>query len=241
MDRPYMTLNSAYTALSRATKLEYVHYEYTNKHFKRPQPTYRSKLVSLSPSPLIDGIIYEITDSEQTFFYIGETEDTIEERLARHKHKPVNKSMGIALSRPGAEIRISVIDRIKSSDKKTLLNLETFWIKRYAQDDEKKDRLLNIKGAKKAVAPDVVVNIVQPPPEIKKRFEVKPYHDKKFLIVRGWIPRNGDTPAFRKQYKFVYVADDHPKAATKSLAVQLFNANEMSLALNEEYTTNFMS
>jgi hypothetical protein len=236
LDKQFMSQNSLYTALSRATKLEFVHYKHTDKHFKPARYSYKSILTHLTPNEVLDGLIYEITDTNQSFFYVGETTTTIEERLEQHKQKPVNDKMRIALNKPG--VRISVIDRIQTCDRALLLNLETHWIQKYAKDITKQHKLLNVKGAKKA-PPKVVVKIVQPPLQAKKRFQVVSYPAGKYLLVRGTIPKDGDTPAWRKQCKFRYVPDDDPEAATRSLAIQMVNAKALSLELNRKYTKNF--
>lgn len=81
-DVEQMDLNEIYTALSRATKLENIHLDFTDKVFKRnsePQQPSRHKSVETKK-----GFIYRLRNDEKMKQYVGQTERSVAERFVEH-------------------------------------------------------------------------------------------------------------------------------------------------------------
>ena len=90
-----MSLNEVYTALSRCTSIDNVHFKYTEKQFERVEAPTKPKPLSIENDGVLQpfiGRIYRIT-FENGFNYVGQTTQTLEERLAQHKEKPVSEKM----------------------------------------------------------------------------------------------------------------------------------------------------
>jgi hypothetical protein len=90
-----MSLNELYTALSRCTSIDNVHFSYTEKQFKRVEAPTETKPLSIENGGVLQpfiGRIYLITFANGSN-YVGQTTQTLEERLAQHKEKPVSENM----------------------------------------------------------------------------------------------------------------------------------------------------
>ena len=135
-----MDKKQLYTALSRTTKLKYIHInnkKLNNKYFNRRQPIV--EIVNSQFNSFKNGKIYKVTfDSD--FIYIGSTCENLETRLKWHlsntksqlfKHKDKNPKIELIINAP-------------SNDKKTLEKVENGYIQEYAEKYDK--LLLNIKS-----------------------------------------------------------------------------------------------
>ena len=138
-----MNFNQAYTAISRGITLDKVHFQYTPKKFFKVKPNLACIEVKLAPHTL-DGKIYMITDSKQSFTYIGSTVRTLEQRLKEHQEKPVNKKMAQYIK--NKDIVIKLIDEMKCVNVSSMLSLENEYIAKYAKMAD--HNLVNIKVPK---------------------------------------------------------------------------------------------
>ena len=116
-----MDKKQLYTALSRTTKLEYIHLtnkELNNKYFNRKQPTIElinSKFNSLYKN----GKIYKITINNDRI-YIGSTCDKLETRLRWHFTSNKSQVFKYKNKKP----KIELIVDCPSYDKKSLEKVE---------------------------------------------------------------------------------------------------------------------
>ena len=136
-----MDKKQLYTALSRTTKLEYIHLnnkEINNKYFNRRQPMLEltnSKFNSLYKN----GKIYKVTfDNEKV--YIGSTCEELETRLKWHLWNTKSQVFKYKNNNP----KIQLIVKAPSYDKKSLEKVENGYINEYA--DKYGKHLLNIKS-----------------------------------------------------------------------------------------------
>ena len=136
-----MDQKQLYTALSRTTKLEYIHVnnkEVNNKYFNRKQPIL--ELVNSKFNILYkNGKIYKVTfDNEK--IYIGSTCEELETRLKWHLS---NKNSQV-FEHKDKNPKIELIVNCPSFDKKSLENAEKGHIEEYA--DKYSKLLINIKS-----------------------------------------------------------------------------------------------
>ena len=195
-----MNFNGAYTAISRGTLLEYVHFTPTPRKFYKVKPTAKSTPAGITEKTMIDGIVYKITDSTESFIYIGSTKNSIAQRLEEHRLKPVNPQMAVVIGNP--DVTIQVIDRIRCTDVAALLRLEDVHIAVYMADEATKEKLLNVKLPKVPVP--MKVTIVQEAPTMKEKFQILHYPNTRVLTIKGTVPAFGQTKAKRIQKKWVY-------------------------------------
>jgi purine-nucleoside phosphorylase len=174
-----MSLNAAYTAISRATLLSYVHYTHTDQKFYKERPSGKSDLVILKQKQMINGIVYKITDPENSFFYIGRTEKTAEARLAEHRREPTNDAMAAVIQNP--DVTIEVLEKIRCTSLDSLLRLEGSYITEFMNDENTKHKLLNSQRPKIHVP--MKVTIIQPIPEKKRNFEIMHDVETKTLSI----------------------------------------------------------
>ena len=135
------TKKQLYTALSRTTKLDYIHLnnkEVNNKYENRRQPLL--ELMNTKFNSLYkNGKIYKVT-LDNGKVYVGSTCEELETRLSWHLtncksqvHKNKNKNP-----------KIELIVKAPSGDKKSLEKVENEHISEYAEIYDKK--LINIKA-----------------------------------------------------------------------------------------------
>ena len=136
-----MDKKQLYAALSRTTKLEYIHLnnkEINNKYFNRRQPMLEltnSKFNSLYKN----GKIYKVVfDNEKV--YIGSTCEELETRLKWHLWNTKSQVFEHKNNNP----KIQLIVKAPSYDKKSLEKVENGYINEYA--DKYGKHLLNIKS-----------------------------------------------------------------------------------------------
>ena len=148
IDQPYnihdvnrMDKKQLYTALSRTTKLEYIHLnnkEINNKYFNRRKPTLEiinSKFNSLYKN----GKIYIVTFNN-SMVYVGSTCEDIETRLKWHLSNKKSQVFKHKDKKP----KIELIINAPSNDKKSLEKVENGYIPEYAEKYGK--HLINIKS-----------------------------------------------------------------------------------------------
>ena len=148
IDEPYnihdvnrMDKKQLYTALSRTTKLEYIHLnnkEINNKYFNRRKPTLEiinSKFNSLYKN----GKIYIVTFNN-SMVYVGSTCEDIETRLKWHLSNKKSQVFKHKDKKP----KIELIINAPSNDKKSLEKVENGYIHEYAEKYGK--HLINIKS-----------------------------------------------------------------------------------------------
>ena len=134
-----MDKKQLYTALSRTTKLEYIHLnnkELNNKYFNKRQPILElanSKFNSLYKN----GKIYKVT-FENGMIYIGSTCEKLETRLKWHLSNMKSQVFKNKQHKP----KIELIINAPSNDKKSLEQVENEYIHEYA----KVYKLINIKS-----------------------------------------------------------------------------------------------
>jgi hypothetical protein len=192
--------NEFYTAISRGTKLEHVHFKYTDRMFKKAVPPTTSLEIKLQAPKLLEGKIYRITDGETE--YIGSTEQTLEKRFEQHKMKPTNKDMKNFLKKKN--IKIELIRAVKCIDEEHLLEIEMYEIG-LALDRKKK--LLNKQLPKRQI--EVKVQMMpMTAPKIQQKFDIKDDKGAKALRIR-WtetIEQNDEKKRKNKQRekKFPY-------------------------------------
>ena len=136
-----MDKKQLYTALSRTTKLDYIHLnnkEVNNKYFDRRQPVLElvnSKFNSLYKN----GKIYKVT-FDNKMVYIGSTCEELETRLKWHLSN--NKSQ--VFKHKNNNPKIELICNSPSHDKKSLEKVENGYVEEYAEKYGK--LLINIKS-----------------------------------------------------------------------------------------------
>ena len=148
IDEPYniydvnrMDKKQLYTALSRTTKIKYIHLsnkEVKNKYFNRRQPTLEvvnSKFNSLYKN----GKIYKVTFENENI-YIGSTCEELKTRLKWHLSN--NKSQVFKLKNENPKIELII--NAPSKDKKSLEKVENGYIQEYAE--KYGNKLINIKS-----------------------------------------------------------------------------------------------
>ena len=148
IDEPYnvydvnrMNKKQLYTALSRTTKLEYIHLnnkETNNKYFNKRQPVLElvnSKFNSLYKN----GKIYKVTFNNG-IVYIGSTCEELETRLKCHLSNMKSQVFKNKEHNP----KIELIVNAPSNDKKSLERVENGYIHEYAEKYGK--RLINIRS-----------------------------------------------------------------------------------------------
>ena len=148
IDEPYnvydvnrMNKKQLYTALSRTTKLEYIHLnnkETNNKYFNKRQPIL--ELVNSRFNSLYkNGKIYKVK-FDNGMVYVGSTCEELETRLKWHLSN--NKSQ--VFKNKEHNPKIELIVNAPSNDKKSLENVENGYIQEYAEKYGK--QLINIKS-----------------------------------------------------------------------------------------------
>ena len=157
-----MDKKQIYTALSRTTKLEYIHLnnkELNNKYCDRRQPIL--ELVNAKFNSLYkDGKIYKVTFNNEKI-YVGSTCEELKTRLRCHLKDKKSQVFKHRANRP----KIELIVNAPSSDKKSLEKVENCYIREYAEKYGKKP--LNKKAnALKTKKIEYTVNI-----ENKKQLE----------------------------------------------------------------------
>ena len=148
IDEPYnvfdvnrMNKKQLYTALSRTTKLEYIHLnnkETNNKYFNKRQPIL--ELVNSRFNSLYkNGKIYKVK-FDNGMVYVGSTCEELETRLKWHLSN--NKSQ--VFKNKGHDPKIELIVNAPSNDKKSLENVENGYIQEYAE--KYGNELINIRS-----------------------------------------------------------------------------------------------
>ena len=148
IDEPYnvydvnrMNKKQLYTALSRTTKLEYIHLnnkETNNKYFNKRQPVL--ELVNSRFNSLYkNGKIYKVTFNNG-IVYIGSTCEELETRLKWHLSNMKSQVFKNKEHNP----KIELIVNAPSNDKKSLEQVENGYIHEYAE--KYGESLINIKS-----------------------------------------------------------------------------------------------
>lgn len=176
-----MSFNDLYTALSRCVSLNDVHFNYTDKTFKKDKPTKKIRLVAITKSKkYFDGKIYMLTNKDRTWFYIGSTCKELVERLKEHKKNPVNKLM-VDLS----DCEIHLLENIPCSKEEELLEHEDRYIEKFRS--EGKD-VRNVKvNIKKETKKEPEIKIEQM--DLREKFKILDHEEKKELRI-NWIENN---------------------------------------------------
>lgn len=152
IDEPYnicdvnkMDIKELYTALSRTTKLEYIHLNcrYLCKQYsERKRETFIIKN-SYFNTDFHKGKIYEIKFQFNDKYYVGSTTKTLQEQRLNHINNPKSAIYKYRNDAP----KIKLICNCPCKDKKTLEKIENSYINEYKQ--KYGDKLLNTKGIKK--------------------------------------------------------------------------------------------
>lgn len=135
-----MDKKELYTALSRTTKLEYIHLNYKklkNQYFNRKLPTI--ELISNVHNSYNNGKIYQIT-FDNIYIYIGSTCETLETRLKWHLTNTKSQVFKHRHNNP----KIELITNAPSFNKSSLVNVENGYIAEYAE--KYGERLLNVRS-----------------------------------------------------------------------------------------------
>ena len=136
-----MDKKQLYTALSRTTKLDYIHLnnkEVNNKYFNRKQPVL--ELVNSRFNSLYkNGKIYKITFDDENI-YIGSTCEELATRLKWH----LSNTKSQVFKRKDENPKIELIIDAPGNDKRSLEKVENGYIQEYAEKYGK--LLLNIKS-----------------------------------------------------------------------------------------------
>ena len=136
-----MDKKQLYTALSRTTKLKYIHLcnkEVKKRYFVRKQSEEEIAKTSVDPK-YNSGKIYKIKFSNGEI-YVGSTTLELEERLQMHMADKKSIVYKKKLLRP----KIKLVVNAPCFDKKTLESIEMKWIDWFAQDYGK--NLVNVRG-----------------------------------------------------------------------------------------------
>ena len=144
-DTHKMDVKEMYPALSRTTKLEYIHvnWEKLCKYYKeRKQDEFVIKNAYFN-SDFQNGKIYHVTFELNDKHYVGSTTKTLDEQLNYHKH---DKNSAIYKHRNDKPI-ITLICNSPCKDKKKLEKIENGYINEHKQ--KYGELLLNVKGVKK--------------------------------------------------------------------------------------------
>jgi hypothetical protein len=174
-----MNFQLAYTALSRGTSLEKVHFDYTGKVFQVNKPPAKGKCFNVRKRSLLHGKIYKLTHT--TGIYIGKTVRTLEQRLKEHIDKPVNENMA-KIDRTTLTIEL-VQDAYVLDEEKELEAVEMRTIAKYNK--------LGIRLLNKIIptTEDDKVQIVQ---QVDiQRFQIKDDETKKSLRIQ-WRDEAGN-------------------------------------------------
>jgi len=148
IDEPYnvhdvnrMDKKQVYTALSRTTKIEYIHVnnkEINNKYFNKRQPVL--ELVNSKFNSLYrNGKIYKIT-FDNRMVYVGSTCEELETRLKWHLSNMKSQVFKNKKHNP----KIELIINAPSNDKKSLEKVENGYIQEYAE--KYGNELINIRS-----------------------------------------------------------------------------------------------
>ena len=135
-----MDKKQLYTAMSRTTKLQYIHInnkELNNKYFNRKSPILELTNAKFN-SLYSNGKIYKVTFSDKKV-YVGSTCEDLATRLKWHL---TNKNSQVYKHKDNTP-KIELIINAPSNDKKSLEKVENGYIEQYADKYGKK--LLNIK------------------------------------------------------------------------------------------------
>ena len=141
-----MDVKELYTALSRTTKIEYIHINppKINRYYRERPQDQMIILNSYFNADYQNGKIYHVTFEKNDKHYVGSTTRILEDRLDEHK---LNPKSAIYKYRDDNPI-IELICECPCKDKKTLERVENSYINEYKQ--KYGDQLLNSKGIKKA-------------------------------------------------------------------------------------------
>ena len=144
-DTDRMDVKELYTALSRTTKIEYIHLNppQINRYYRERPQDQMIILNSYFNADYQNGKIYHVTFEKNDKHYVGSTTRILEDRLDEHK---LNPKSAIYKYRDDNPI-IELICECPCKDKKTLERVENGYINEYKQ--KYGDQLLNIKGIKK--------------------------------------------------------------------------------------------
>ena len=157
-DTRLMDKKQIYTALSRTTKIEYIHLnnnELNSRYFIREQPV-EEIAKSNHDNIYNNGKIYKVTFSNGKV-YVGSTCLSLDERLKSHLSDTKSQVYKYSKYKP----KIELIVKAPTFDKKKLEEIECKWIERYAEDCG--EQLLNIrgnpskKGPRKTIEHEVVI------------------------------------------------------------------------------------
>ena len=144
-DTDRMDVKELYTALSRTTKIEYIHInpQKINRYYRERPQDQMIILNSYFNADYQNGKIYHVTFEKNNKHYVGSTTRILEDRLDEPK---LNPKSAIYKYRDDNPI-IELICECPCKDKKTLERVENSYINEYKQ--KYGDQLLNIKGIKK--------------------------------------------------------------------------------------------
>jgi len=209
-----MRYNELYTALSRGTRLEYVHFSPNEKLYKKVKPTIKSSILTQTPKKMMKGLIYRITDPDQSFIYIGSTTTSLVQRFEQHKKKPTSKRMAQVINNEG--VTIELLDQITCTDIEAVLRLEDFYIAAADSNPDIEPILLNVKRPPRIHTP-VKITIIQPTTLVKEKFE--PFHnvEGKFYQISATVPTDpfsqSKTKRIQRKFSYKTVSQELQKAA----------------------------
>ncbi len=207
-----MTLELLYTAISRGTRLAYVH---VVSCAARPyQPIRRSASITVELAKPVKhvGRVYCITLSDGSM-YIGKTTKSLQERLREHLMSPTNASMAGALDRSA---KIDVLEEITYTHEDALSKLERRYIESALSSGV---RLLNVQHAKEA-------SVVEEKPKIvEKREKIRIRIDEGKRCYEVWANRKGfdAVDTVKKRY---YWRDDAAAALAEAEAWRTYLLNK---------------
>jgi hypothetical protein len=188
-----MSLNALNTAITRTRKWEHIGIDGEGlEEYVRFKYADKAKDIEYRDMKLEKGVIYEWTDKEKSFYYIGKTVQQLKQRDKQHKAAPVNKVMAEALAKPGA-FSTPLVEVICTATQ--LDELETKYI--HAAVRKHGPKLANIAKTKnvKDVVPVAEVKAV---PIICSKFKIKPHERDRCFRIR-WTPPGGkqETETFK--------------------------------------------
>ena len=144
-DTHKMDVKEMYTALSRTTKLEYIHLD--NKKicskYKEREQDEMIIINSYFNADYQNGKIYEVIFESNPNYYVGSTTRLLKDRLFEHCNNPKSAIYKYRNDKP----KIRLICNCPCKDKKTLEKIEYSYIDEYKQ--KYGELLINIKGVKK--------------------------------------------------------------------------------------------
>ena len=214
-DSNIMTHNQLYTAVSRTTRFEYLHFAYKTKHdriFEFETPTPPLHITKIKPLTTITGYIYKIFAGDSTDFYIGSTFKELQIRLKEHKEcGGVNKLMADWIYNNDPElsgkIQIKLLEQIDIvNDRKKgrfLENIENAWISNMKPT-------LNIKNLDNPIPKTDHTKTIPNTRKETKRFKINDQPNSRYYIIR-WT--ENDKKINKKIY---YVKIDKPTALIKA-------------------------